>query len=58
MDKFSRRPMFVFGSVLGVCGLGIGINDLLRMSHVSGIASGLLILGVAFVLIAWMQAHK
>lgn len=58
MEKFFRRPMFVIGSVLVICGLGVGINDLLRISHVSGIASGLLILGAAFVLIAWMQVRK
>lgn len=58
MEKAFRSPMFVAGVPLAICGLGIGLNDLLRFSDLSDMASGLLILGGASVLIGWLQISK
>ena len=50
--------MFITGVPLMIFGFGIGVNDLLRVANISYIALGLIILGLAFMLIGWMRRNK
>jgi hypothetical protein len=58
MDKVFRNPMFITGVPLVICGFGVGLNDLLRGATFSYIALGLLIPGLALMLIGWIRRDK
>lgn len=58
MNGAFRHPMFVTGVPLMIFGFGIGVNDLLRVSTISYIALGLLIPGLACMLVGWMRRNK
>jgi len=58
MEKVFRSPMFITGVPLTICGLGIGLNDLLRVATFSYLALGLLVPGLAFMLIGWLRVRK
>lgn len=58
MEKIIRSPLFTIGAPLAICGLGIGLNDLLRQGVFSYLALGLLVPGLAFMLIGWLRVRK
>lgn len=58
MDKAFKQPMFVVGLPLAICGLVFGLNGLLISGTFAYIAPGLLIPGLAFMLIGWLQQNK
>lgn len=58
MDKAFKQPMFVVGIPLAVCGFVFGLNGLITERTFAYIAPGLLIPGLAFMLIGWMQRNK
>ncbi|QKG65835.1 hypothetical protein HP062_09700 [Pseudomonas sp. B14-6] len=58
MDKAFRNPMFLTGIPLAICGSSFGLTGLLNEATFSDMAPGLLIPGLAFMLIGWMQRNK
>ncbi|UST86948.1 MULTISPECIES: hypothetical protein [Pseudomonas] len=58
MDKAFKQPMFVVGLPLAICGLVFGLNGLLASGTLAYVAPGLLIPGLAFMLIGWLQRNK
>lgn len=58
MDKAFKQPMFVVGLPLAVCGLAFGLDGLLVSGTFAYVAPGLLIPGLAFMLIGWLQRNK
>ncbi|WP_415763103.1 hypothetical protein [Pseudomonas sp. CP4] len=58
MGKAFKQPMFVVGLPLAICGLVFGLNGLLVSGTFAYIAPGLLIPGLAFMLIGWLQRNK
>ncbi|WP_165557429.1 hypothetical protein [Pseudomonas sp. BGI-2] len=57
MDKAFRNAMFLTGIPLTICGFSFGLTGLLNESTLSYMAPGLLIPGLAFMLIGWMQSN-
>ena len=58
MNGAFRHPMFITGVPLMIFGFGIGVNDLLRVANISYIALGLILPGLACMLIGWMRRNK
>lgn len=58
MDKAFKQPMFVVGLPLAICGFVFDLNGLLVSGTFAYVAPGLLIPGVAFMLIGWLQRNK
>lgn len=58
MGKAFKQPMFVVGLPLAICGLVFGLNGLLVSGTFAYIEPGLLIPGLAFMLIGWLQRNK
>lgn len=58
MDTAFRNPMFLTGIPLAICGFCFGLTGLLYEATFSDMAPGLLIPGLAFMLIGWIQRNK
>lgn len=58
MDKAFRHPMFLTGIPLAFCGFSFGLTGLLNEATFSYMAPGLLIPGLAFMLIGWLQRNN
>ncbi|MDR6162850.1 hypothetical protein [Pseudomonas fluorescens] len=58
MDKAFKQPMFVVGLPLAICSFVFGLNGLLASGTLAHVAPGLLIPGLAFMLIGWLQRNK
>jgi hypothetical protein len=50
--------MFVVGLPLAICGFVFGLNGLLASGTLAHVAPGLLIPGLVFMLIGWLQRNK
>ena len=58
MEKALRNPMFLCGIPLTVCGFCFGLTGLISEWTFAYVAPGLLIPGLAFMLIGWMQRSQ
>lgn len=58
MGNAFKKPLFLVGIPLAICGFSFGLTGLLADRTFAFIAPGLLIPGVIFMLIGWMQRNK
>ncbi|WP_285424853.1 hypothetical protein [Pseudomonas sp. efr-133-TYG-103a] len=58
MEKAFKQPLFVTGIPLAICGFCFGISGLFIEKTFAYMAPGLLIPGLIFMLIGWMQRNK
>jgi hypothetical protein len=50
--------MFLVGLPLAICGFTFGINGMITEHTFAYVAPGLLVPGVVFMFIGWMQSRK
>lgn len=58
MEKAFRNSMFLVGLPLAICGFTFGINGMITEHTFAYVAPGLLVPGVVFMFIGWMQSRK
>lgn len=58
MEKAFKQPLFVTGIPLAVSGFCFGINGMVTERTFAYVAPGLLIPGLVFMLIGWMQRNN
>lgn len=58
MEKAFKQPFFLVGIPLTACGFTFGLTGLLAERTFAYMAPGLLIPGLTFMLIGWMQRNK
>lgn len=58
MEKAFKQPLFVVGIPLVICGFSFGLTGLLTEATFAYVAPGLLIPGMVFMLIGWMQGRR
>lgn len=58
MEKAFKQPLFVVGIPLVICGFSFGLTGLLTEATFAYVAPGLLIPGLVFMLIGWLQGRR